>query len=314
VKGSRVGLLRRPEGPIREIPTPEGVPLRFELAIAGDRAGAFLIDAAIIAVTLFLLLLCASVLGIFEAEASLALSHLALFLIRNFYFSGLEILWGGRTIGKRLLGLQVIDGSGRALRVEALFARNLTREVEVFLPLAVVLGGSEIVAGMNAAWRVGTILWVLFFALFPFFNRDRLRLGDLFAGTLVVRSPRPALLPDLVSAKGAPSAVAQPGAIAFAREHLDAYGIYELQVLEKVLRQRSTPAETLRAVAEKIVEKTGWTGRIGDSRRFLEAFYRAQRAHLEGRLLLGDRREDKSAAEARRRGPPTASPPTPPAA
>jgi len=324
----RAGLLRRPEGPVREIPTPEGVPLRFELALAGDRAGAFLIDAAIIFVTLFLLIFVSLIASVVDREASFALALLVFFALRNFYFAGLEILWRGRTIGKRLLGLQVIDRSGRALRVEALFARNLTREIEVFIPLMVVLGGAELIPGMTLPWRVGTLLWVLFFALFPFFNRDRLRLGDLLAGTLVVRSPRPALLPDLtdekvVSRRSARARGSAPEELGFSREQLDRYGIYELQVLEKVLRQGTTPSLTLRAIAEKIVEKIGWTGRIGDSRRFLEAFYRAQRAHLEGRLLLGDRREDKTAVEANRRVgasgsstsplPPTpTTPPTPP--
>lgn len=301
------GALReRDRGPVREIPTPEGVPLRFTLALAGDRAAAFLLDAVIIAVSLFAIALVAELGSLVDRHAAGSLLFISFFTLRNFYFAGLEILWRGRTIGKRVLGLQVIDRSGRALRVEALFARNLTREIEVFIPLMVILSGEVLIPGMTAEWRLGTILWAIFFAIFPFFNRDRLRLGDLLAGTLVVRSPRPALLPDLAATPMQPPPEGEEVSAehVFSREHLEAYGIYELQVLEKILRQPMTPDPTVKAVAEKIAEKIEWPGRILDPRRFLEEFYRAQRAHLEGRLLLGDRREDKTAAAARRRSGP----------
>jgi uncharacterized RDD family membrane protein YckC len=302
MSAQRPSLLRRPEGSVREIPTPEGVPLRFELALAGDRAGAFLLDIAIITAAALLLTLPAILMAIVDSEAASAFALVVLFALRNFYFSGLEILWRGRTIGKRLLGLQVIDRSGRALRVESLFARNLTREIEVFIPLAVILGGNELIPGMTSPWQLGTLLWALFFALFPFLNRDRLRLGDLLAGTLVVRTPRPSLLPDLAATQRATADERSLGGVVFTRVQLEAYGIYELQVLEKVLREKSTPPETLRAVAEQIADKIGWSGRFVEPRAFLDEFYRAQRAHLEGRLLLGDRREDKAAAGAKHRG------------
>jgi uncharacterized RDD family membrane protein YckC len=286
---------------MREIPTPEGVPLRFELALAGDRAGAFIVDALVLVLVETGVFVALSLLSSIDEHAALAAMFISFFVARNCYFAGLEILWRGRTVGKRILGLQVIDRSGRALRVEAIFARNLTREIEVFLPLMVALGGGAIWPGMPPWGRIITLLWALFFVLFPLLNRDRLRLGDLLAGTLVVKSPRPVLLPDL-SAAGAKAAAAPAAELRFAREQLEAYGIYELQVLERILRQDRTPTETVRAVAERIAGKIGWKGAMDDPRAFLADFYRAQRAHLEGRLMLGERREDKAAAAERRPG------------
>ncbi len=289
-------------GPTREIPTPEGVPLRFALALAGDRAGAFLIDAFLVSVVVFLALLLLFLVAVVDKAAAISVGLVLIFTVRNCYFSGLEILWRGRTIGKRLLGLQVIDRAGHPLRVEAIFARNLTREIEVFLPLTVMLGGETIWPGVPPWGRLITLLWALFFVLFPLLNRDRLRLGDLLAGTMVVRSPKPVLLPDLA---GAPQKPVGKGPedleFSFSRQHLEAYGIYELQVLERILRQNNTPQETLRAVAEKIAKKIGWRELVREPRRFLSAFYRAQRSHLESRMLLGDRREDKDAAAKARR-------------
>jgi len=80
-------------------------------------------------------------------------------------------------------------------------------------------------------------------------------------------------------------------------EQLDIYGAYELQTLEAVLRMGNTldNASALDAVAQQIQKRIGWTPgteRVG-SFEFLGAFYSAQRARLEQRLLLGERRERK---------------------
>jgi hypothetical protein len=83
-------------------------------------------------------------------------------------------------------------------------------------------------------------------------------------------------------------------------DQLDIYGAYELQTLEAVLRLGNTleNAGALTAVAEQIQKRIGWTPgteRVGPF-DFLSAFYAAQRARLEQRLLLGERRERKRPA------------------
>ena len=74
------------------------------------------------------------------------------------------------------------------------------------------------------------------------------------------------------------------------------YGIYELQVLEEVLRRRGRVSrKPKRVVAEKIIDKIGWDGRVRDIdvEVFLNEFYTAQRARLEQKMLFGERRENK---------------------
>jgi len=148
------------------------------------------------------------------------------------------------------------------------------------------------IAAVTAA-RLVASAWVAVLALLPLFNRDRLRAGDLVAGTLVVRSPQFVLLEDL-SATTPGGRTAAP-VLHFSAAQLDLYGIHELQVLESLLRQRAARLPALEAVAKKIQRKIGWTGAAGDAdaRAFLHAFYTAQRARLEERMLLGDRRESK---------------------
>ncbi len=81
----------------------------------------------------------------------------------------------------------------------------------------------------------------------------------------------------------------------FSQAQLEAYGIYELQTLESVLRQDGPGATATRnTVAERIRRKIGWAGaEAPDSEDFLDAYYRALRAHLEKRMLMGKRRENK---------------------
>jgi uncharacterized RDD family membrane protein YckC len=280
---------------VREIVTPEGVPLRFPVARVTDRAAAFLLDAVIVAVATVAVVFLIVLTGVHGVTVGLGL--VALFVLRNFYFTWFECRWQGSTPGKRSLGLRVIDARGGPLTGEAVFARNLMREVELFVPLMLVLGGSHVWPGAPGWARVLAAAWPVVIAALPLLNRDRLRAGDLVAGTMVVLAPKAVLLEDL--------AAASPGAVrsevAFTDQQLDVYGIYELQVLEELLRQApETRAAACQAVAEKIRRKIRWTGPAMDAEAFLRAFYNAQRKRLEQRMLLGERRESKKEALTRR--------------
>jgi uncharacterized RDD family membrane protein YckC len=221
------------------------------------------------------------------------------FLVRSFYFIYFELRWQGQTPGKRALGIRVIDRRGGYLRADSVFARNLLREVELFLPMTLLFLPGE---GSQGWFKLLTFVWVGIFLLLPFFNRDRLRAGDLVAGTWVIAAPKALLLRDVAAGaalRGRGAAAADP-AFPFTRAQLEVYGIYELQTLEEVLRQRGPQsAETRQEVAKRIQRKIGWAGPENalddpaDAERFLEAFYAALRAHLETRLLFGERRESK---------------------
>jgi uncharacterized RDD family membrane protein YckC len=281
----------------REIITPEGVPINFVLAGAGDRVAAFLIDMSIqigALVGIGLLLGLAGAGNDFVKPFVIILA----FMILNFYFAFFEVRWQGQTPGKRKIGIRVIDSRGGQLDTNAVLARNLVRELEVWTPLRFLLlnrmvwpdapGWALLLAGM----------WTFVFLFMPLFNKDKLRVGDLVGGTRVVVQPKTVLLPDLVAAAAMSlqmKAQAKP-TYTFTDEQLGVYGIYELQVLEAVLRQDPSTLGYLEATAtvcDKIREKIRYPGRVTDSERFLKDFYVAQRAHLEQKVLFGQRKEDK---------------------
>ncbi len=284
---------------------PEGVPLRLALAGAGDRAAAFLLDFLLIALMTvgigLVALLAAIALGTRQAgPLALAFALLGWFLVRSFYFTWFELRGNGRTPGKRRVGIRVIDGHGGMLAAEAVIVRNLMREVEVFLPGTALFLGEQIWPGAPGAAVGVAIVWLLIFALLPLMNRDRLRIGDLVGGTLVVYDPKPALLADLSEAAAASAAKAAEAERAvpsytFTPEQLDIYGIYELQVLEDLLRNPDRDARAVEMVCDKIKRKIAWPrdrARV-EPLRFLRDFYAAQRARLEHKLLLGKRKEHK---------------------
>ena len=286
--------------------TPEGVELRVELAERGERAGAFLIDALFVVGAVLVLVFATIYLIKFLDAYAVAFGLVVFFLIRTFYFSFFELLWRGRTPGKRLIGLRVIDRAGGPLRPSSVVVRNLVREVEVFLPLTVLMMPDAV--GNAALVRLCATIWIGIFALMPLFNRQGLRIGDMVAGTLVVASPKAALLPDLVDSALSPIGTvpalrAQPvsSRFEFEPQQLEHYGIYELQTLEAVLRRTDVHAsQTRREIAERIRKKIGWTSAAdwnfkydGIVVEFLQAFYVVQRAHLERKMLFGKRRKDK---------------------
>jgi uncharacterized RDD family membrane protein YckC len=273
--------------------TPEGVPLAFAIAPAGDRAAAFLVDAALI----FAGVVAVVLLGAVASDGGgwvWAVVQVSVFLLVNAYFLFFESRGQGATPGKRRLGIRVIDARGGALSVEAVIARNLVRDLEVFLPLVALASPESLWPGAPPLARAASVVWLAVFALLPLFNRQRLRVGDLVAGTCVVLAPRVVLLEDPGRARAGAGRRAAPD-YSFDDAQLDVYGIYELQVLEDVLRRagREDGPAALRVVAKKIAKKIRWTGPVADVEGFLRAFYAALRDRLERRLLLGQRKADK---------------------
>ncbi len=285
---------------LRPIRTPEGVRVEFELAPAGARLGAFLVDFLLLALATIAISV-AGIVTLFSKQAGgLALAMVVNFLLFNFYFAIAELAWGGQTIAKRLLGLRVVMRDGGPLNARAVIARNLTRDLEFFLPLQVLLMGPQTLIPSAPAWGalIG-VLWLLIFALLPLFNRDRLRVGDLIAGTMVVAAPKAQLLGDLADEeierfdRVIPLSTRYP----FTRDQLDRYGIHELQTLEAVLRtpDRYRHQDLLVKIRDNIQRKIDWPeeDREPDPEPFLLAFYKAQRARLEREMLFGRRRESK---------------------
>ncbi|WP_018146534.1 RDD family protein [Henriciella marina] len=275
---------------IRPLVTPEGAALNLRIATASERAGAFLLDFSlqIMAIIAFswVIAVIFSEMGFQGWQIAGSISAVIVFLLRVFYFVFFEIGRKAATPGKRALGLRVASRGGGRLTANAVLARNFMRELEVFLPLTLLVMGSD--SAVSAWIRLLALVWAGVFVLFPLFNSDKLRVGDLIAGTMVIHAPRVKLKKDITSAEPLPKA----SQLSFTTAELDAYGIHELHVLEDVLRQ-STP-EIKTKVADRIRAKIGRDPSADeDDLAFLETYYAALRARLEQRMLFGERKADK---------------------
>ncbi|MXO74982.1 RDD family protein [Altererythrobacter aerius] len=288
----------------RTVFTAEGLALTFVLASRGARFGAFVLDyiflmVSAIAVTLLFVWLAGGVGALDGPGGSGAGEFLMIawtlfwFISWNGYFMAFEMSPRGATLGKRIVGIRVaarpVSGEGAArLTAEAVISRNLLRDVEFFLPLVLLVvapSGEAGSAGMAGA------AWFLVFALFPFFNRDALRAGDIVAGTWVVEAPKVKLATALAPHPPAASPDLAAATYRFSDAELAVYGEHELQTLERVLRENGQ--ESMIAVHEAICRKIGWNPGRGDERAFLAAYYVQLRSRLEGGLRFGRRKADK---------------------
>ena len=273
----------------RVLVTPEGVDLRLKVGTYADRFVALLLDFLFVGGGLLVFSVSALVIAWLTKVAWMnevlgVVWLLGLFIGRNFYFMAFEVQPRAATPGKRIMGLRVIAADGGRLTANAVFARNAMREVEVFLPLTFFAARGQ---GVDAALITLGAIWSGVFVIFPLFNRDRRRLGDLAAGTMVVKSPKRILQPDLADTERSASQ-----GVVFTHAQLDVYGVKELHVLEDILRtgNRGSMAE----VAGRIRAKIGWEGPTDLSdRTFLNAYYAGLRGRLESRMLFGHRRRDK---------------------
>ena len=281
-----------PDKNLRTLVTPEGIDLRLRIADGGARVGAFTIDLTImvltILATLFFIGFVVGSMGGDDTEIAIAIWILFAFFLRNFYFMFFEMGPKAATPGKRLMKIRVASRTGGHLKANSIFARNAMRELEFFLPLYFVFAPKTGVEGWMTL--LGTI-WSFLFLLFPLFNKDRLRAGDLIAGTWVVQAPRLHLSKDLSEA---PQATTK---YHFSQNQIDAYGVKELHVLEDVLRKDNP--KTIEEVTARIQQKIEWADTdtaqsTHETRReFLSTYYAALRGKLETKLLFGVRRKDK---------------------
>jgi len=304
-------------GPLRDdkrartLVTPEGLTLPITLASRSARAGALIIDVmilvfSIIAVQLLLLWLAAGVLdgtaldpdNLNQSAAEFLGIVLALFVFVAWYgyFLVQELGPRGATLGKRIVGIRIAARGAMRLTPEAVIARNLLRDIEIFYPLVTLVVLLSMAGREDDIGVLGWVVtgWFALFLLFPFFNRDGLRAGDIIAGTWVVERPR-AKLAAVLSAQGAAAAAGASEVTGvrydFGEAELSIYGEKELQTLERMLRDAQPDA--LAAVHAAICRKIGWNPGAGDERAFLEAFYAQLRAKLEGDMRFGKRKADK---------------------
>src|SRR2546422_10902526 len=246
------------------IETPEHVVLELELAGLGSRLAAAVCDAGVLAVAYLLLGLGIQLLTQTRGEAGTPWSTLAaivliltLFLLFWGCFLLFEALTDGRTPGKRLMGIRVVMDTGHPLSFTAAAVRNLVRIVDM-QPLF--------------TYQVG-----LGFVLFHPQNK---RLGDIVAGTVVVRD-RPE---NLQLASAAADRAPEPQALEAGPPELADEGfrllhqlLERLEGLEGAVRHRLT-AELVARFAPRFPR------RDADHETFLVRLHSAELAKRRGRL------------------------------
>jgi uncharacterized RDD family membrane protein YckC len=148
--------------------TPEAVALEFRTANLGSRILAYLVDMVVVVVGILVGLFAVALIG--QASDAVVPDWVALTIVLVLlpawwlgYFIAFETLWRGRTLGKAALGLRVVTKEGAPVRFRHAAIRGLLGLVDFLL-----FGGFIAVV---------TIL----------FSRDNQRLGDMVAGTLVLR-------------------------------------------------------------------------------------------------------------------------------
>jgi uncharacterized RDD family membrane protein YckC len=145
-----------------QIATPEGVDLEVELGGLGSRFIAETIDYVLKGIIIVALAILLYAIGNGVATAVFLVLTFAIWFGYDVLF---EVLAGGRTPGKRALGLRVVRTGGQPVGFRTSTIRNLFRLVD----------------GPATSYVVGIVAMLV--------SKKNQRLGDMAAGTLVVREP-----------------------------------------------------------------------------------------------------------------------------
>jgi uncharacterized RDD family membrane protein YckC len=245
----------QPDEPIHGLFSPEGV--RLELAVAGPapRIFAYGIDWLIVIALMVLLLIALftslSLGALFDkwiqsalhqvkatsrgqhpdpeligriAGVMIALFLLAQFVVETGYFIFWEMLTGGRSPGKALVGLRVVRRDGLPIDFRSSVVRNVMRLVDM----------------LPANYVVGLVAMLL--------SSSGERLGDHAAGTLVIRLDRPEAAAEIQTP-------ARAAAFSLTRRQLARIGPRELQLIRTTLRRIASLPEARRgSLLEEVAE------------------------------------------------------------
>jgi uncharacterized RDD family membrane protein YckC len=213
------------------IATPEGVELELVLAGLASRFMAEIVDGVLILVLVAGLIAIGALAGGAAGLAILSLGVGGLLLLSVLFHVAFEVLGGGRTPGKRMVGLRVVMEGGEAIGLRASSVRNLLRLIEgpplSYLPAIVAILATQ---------------------------RNQ-RVGDVAAGTLVVREPRGARKPWRGRRTPAPAAPPVP-ALRLADWDVSAVTQEELAAVRSFLERREsfTPGAR-RGLARDLAER-----------------------------------------------------------
>jgi len=209
------------------VSTPENITFSFDIAGIGSRFMAALVDLLIYgSVSLAIGLIAAYIVSRTD-NLDLIGVFTAIYIGVNFvmywaYYMVFEILWGGQSPGKRILKLRVVRLDGTPASAGQIVIRNVGRLVDIF----------------PGFYAVGVVVM--------FLNDQSRRLGDLAAGTLVVREGQPVTLKQLTSPP--PATVLSDAVKAEAATlPLNRLNKEQRQVVHTYMQRRSGMSETQRA-------------------------------------------------------------------
>ncbi len=153
-----------------QVVTPENVTVTYELAGIGSRGLAIMLDTVLEGIIVLIVLLAGTGVAYISQSVMVRITGMVilwvvLVFIWVIYPIIFEIVWDGRTPGKRLAGLRVIREGGYPINGTSAIIRNLARFID-FLPIF---------------YGVGIITM--------FVQPEYKRLGDIIAGTIVIREP-----------------------------------------------------------------------------------------------------------------------------
>jgi uncharacterized RDD family membrane protein YckC len=257
--------------PDYSISTPENVDLHLELAGMGNRVLACLIDTLIsyalmagIGVLAWLGCMAVSLLNLPSQATSIAdgiiilIALLTAFVVLFGYYILFEGIWQGQTPGKKVAQIRVIDQSGEPINWPSVIIRNLFRVVDMGILL------------------IGLIVMLI--------DKNERRIGDLAAGTLVIRER----LGELRTAEIPVSALAKESALTL---DVGRVSPQEYELLVNFLRRRQSMVKTQRPVVAKQLEQhfrskldepTSNGGSSADNAEFfLERVYSAYQSRAE---------------------------------
>lgn len=261
-----------------DVETPEQIAFSYAVAGIGSRAIAALVDALVLGGTILLITIAGVITvgyvgttgrfgGIAGAPWLLALYVLLLFALAWGYFVFFEGLWDGQTPGKRLLHLRVVQDGGYSVTFGASAVRNLLRVVDLLPP---------------PIYLVGIVTALL--------NPARKRLGDVAAGTFVVKESRNEPAPA-ATVGGASSA---PNAPVSAQLSEDEYAVLELYALRRSQLEPERRRLIATQLGERFAQHMDTAGRSAPTAGLLKLYEteRAARATgVAGRSDTGLRRE-----------------------
>ncbi len=259
------------------IETPEHVQFSYELAGLGSRFLALVLDTLIQGAGLLVVLILLSAanqllnwtfpdLGeVAGLPITMLIVVFSVELLRLAYFIVFELIWNGQTPGKRIGGMRVIRAGGGAIGFAASALRNILRFVDSF-PILYLAGGT-----------------------FAFFTRANQRIGDLAAGTIVVKErlweyPGEAAAAELGEEPGDLAEAGDP-AVRRARGYVSSLSAEQIRTVRRFIERRSELSADMRSqlatrIAASLREQfPGLTLTEGeDPERLLEIVYQA---HLQ---------------------------------